>query len=414
MPTDGTFALEILPPKKRHLLTSLSIFFSIGSVVAAFVALMVIPGNSCPPTSTTSSPCDVQTENKGWKYMILILTFITAAMFLARILFFRLHESPRFLVHTGREVEAAIALTDIAKFNGSRLQITVADVKDDEEDDSREAACGPLRIQTQHEEEREGLLEHSSTPPMYRPVSPSKSVGVLRQLLEAPLNGWYCRMQGLLTGEWKQRTLLVWGIWMSMALAFTMFNVFLPTFLEYRSGENSASESSGEPSSLSGPLWEVVIFTLGGCPGALVGAYLIDAAPRYHMSKSLVLALVTFVTAAFSLAFVMVSGYYVVMITTIGISLTSTAMWSILYGMTPELFITEVRGTASGTASALSRVGGIMAPLIGGILVSINPSLVVLASVAIFMVAVLLLVWLDQALKRSTGPSPMASASQTP
>lgn len=346
--------------------------------------------------------------------MILILTFITAAMFLARILFFRLHESPRFLVHTGREVEAAIALTDIAKFNGSRLQITVADVKDDEEDDSREAACGPLRIQTQHEEEREGLLEHSSTPPMYRPVSPSKSVGVLRQLLEAPLNGWYCRMQGLLTGEWKQRTLLVWGIWMSMALAFTMFNVFLPTFLEYRSGENSASESSGEPSSLSGPLWEVVIFTLGGCPGALVGAYLIDAAPRYHMSKSLVLALVTFVTAAFSLAFVMVSGYYVVMITTIGISLTSTAMWSILYGMTPELFITEVRGTASGTASALSRVGGIMAPLIGGILVSINPSLVVLASVAIFMVAVLLLVWLDQALKRSTGPSPMASASQTP
>ena len=51
-----------------------------------------------------------------------------------------------------------------------------------------------------------------------------------------------------------------------------MFNVFLPTFLEYRSKASSADLSSpgDDPNSLSGPLWEVVIFTLGGCPGALV------------------------------------------------------------------------------------------------------------------------------------------------
>lgn len=79
MPTDGTFALEILPRKKRHLLTSLSIFFSFGSVMAALVALVVIPSNSCPPTShdnTDSPPCDVQKDNKGWKYMLLTLAFI--------------------------------------------------------------------------------------------------------------------------------------------------------------------------------------------------------------------------------------------------------------------------------------------------------------------------------------------------
>lgn len=79
MPTDGTFALETLPRNKRHLLTSLSIFFSIGSVVAAFIALLVIPANSCPSLQhdpTTDPPCDVQQNNNGWRYMFLILAVI--------------------------------------------------------------------------------------------------------------------------------------------------------------------------------------------------------------------------------------------------------------------------------------------------------------------------------------------------
>lgn len=72
MPTDGTLALETLPRQKRHLLTSLSMFFSIGSVIAAFVALLVIPANSC----RLPSPCDASKDNKGWKYLMLILSVI--------------------------------------------------------------------------------------------------------------------------------------------------------------------------------------------------------------------------------------------------------------------------------------------------------------------------------------------------
>lgn len=51
-----------------------------------------------------------------------------------------------------------------------------------------------------------------------------------------------------------------------------MFNVFLPTFLEYRAddGKTDLTLRNETPASLTGPLWEVVIFTLGGCPGALV------------------------------------------------------------------------------------------------------------------------------------------------
>lgn len=114
--------------------------------------------------------------------------------------------------------------------------------------------------------------------------------------------------------------------------------------------------------------------------------------------------------------------------------------------MTPELFATEgktrpftsiprltyhltVRGTACGSASALSRMyvhfycpsyplpthwiltysGGITAPLIGGPLVALSPTLTVITSVAIFLLSAILLFFLDRALVRAastTGPDP--------
>ena len=48
--------------------------------------------------------------------------------------------------------------------------------------------------------------------------------------------------------------------------AYTMFNVYLPKLLE---GRGNGSDSSA-PKSLSDSLWDVVIYSIGGCPGAIV------------------------------------------------------------------------------------------------------------------------------------------------
>ena len=45
-----------------------------------------------------------------------------------------------------------------------------------------------------------------------------------------------------------------------------MFNVFLPKMLEMRTG----GRTDDAPKSLEETMWDVVIFTIGGCPGALV------------------------------------------------------------------------------------------------------------------------------------------------
>ena len=47
-------------------------------------------------------------------------------------------------------------------------------------------------------------------------------------------------------------------------VGYTMFNVYLPKLLEARNSVGA------EPKSLEGTLWDVVIFTIGGCPGAVV------------------------------------------------------------------------------------------------------------------------------------------------
>ena len=48
-----------------------------------------------------------------------------------------------------------------------------------------------------------------------------------------------------------------------------MFNVFLPKLLEMRSSSGS-TPGEQKQKSLEEAMWDVVIFTIGGCPGAIV------------------------------------------------------------------------------------------------------------------------------------------------
>ncbi|KAF8953239.1 major facilitator superfamily domain-containing protein [Flammula alnicola] len=487
MPTDGTLLLEHMPKEKQYLVTALSIFFSFGAVLSAFVALLVLPHNSCPANS--SIPCDVDTQNQGWKYLLISLGLITLSMFIARMVFFRLHESPRYLVHAGRPHDAVKSLQMISRFNGSDLSIELEDVRDHHHPDDTADALnvksggaagagaaqdvrtransttvfdasviedGPVSPPQAPALQRGASLEgglsasagangrgsrsglvtaYSSTgetpildnhasapllPPAEVPTSKdlqslptmlhqeeedvdvdvearatrrrrSSSAGsrrsaasvyerkvyrALPRWIRRPLGAWWGRVMMVLSPEWLRTTVLVWSAWCAMSLGYTMFNVFLPKLLETRMG-------TGVPQTLEESLWDVAIFTIGGCPGALLGAYLIES----RLGRRWSLAGSTFVTAFFCVVFVLVTSTWAVRLSTIGISLSATAMWAVLYGWTPEIFGTKVRGTACGIASALSRIGGMIAPMLGGFLLMMDRSIPVYTSVVIFAIA---------------------------
>ncbi|KAJ7701373.1 major facilitator superfamily domain-containing protein [Mycena rosella] len=346
MPTDGTLLIEHMPGPKLYLVTALSLFFSLGSVLAALFALALVPQHSC--ATIASIPCDPALNN-GWKHLLAALGIITLAMFLARIVFFRLHESPRFLVHAGRPAEALETLQLIARFNGAPAlagELALADVDD------------------------------TAITAVPSPVQGYEAIGGGGKELVPPwAHRWTARMRMVLVPEWRRTSVLVWGAWCGMALAYTMFNVFLPKLLE-DTGTKSIEDS----------LWDVLIFTLGGCPGALLGARLIltPLGRRWSLAGS------TLVTAAFCILFVFAQtarSDWAVRISAVGVGLASTTMWAVLYGWTPEIFATKVRGTACGIASALSRIGGMIAPLLGGALLLVSRAAPVYTSMVAFVCA---------------------------
>ncbi|KAF7298678.1 MFS general substrate transporter [Mycena indigotica] len=353
MPTDGTLLLEHMPQHKLYLVTALSFFFSLGSVLAAVVALILVPSNSCISTTV----CDPALNN-GWRHLLTALGVITLAMFLARIVFFRLHESPRYLVHAGRPEQALETLQLIARFNGSSTlagELKLADVDDT------------------------AVVIDDGVPDGYESIAsdPAEPRSKETRYFASWAQRWLARFRMVLIPQWRRTTLLVWGAWCGMALAYTMFNVFLPKLLE--------SDGGGDKS-ISDSLWDVLVFTLGGCPGALLGARLIltPLGRRWSLASS------TLVTAGFCILFIFAQSagsVWATRISAIGIGLASTTMWAVLYGWTPEIFATQVRGTACGIASALSRVGGIIAPLIGGLLLLFSRAAPVYASMLVFVIA---------------------------
>lgn len=461
MPTDGTLLLEQLPNDKRYLVTALSVFFSLGAVFSAIAAILVVPVNSC--FASDVGGCDVDRDNLGWKYLLVVLGLVTLAMTVLRVLFFRLYESPRFLVAAGRPKEAVENLQLISKFNGDELSLSLRDVRDhfgtttrrrsfgtgDEEDndstpflrqegdsdrpetifDADVAVEETTRISdtppdssAYHAtgESNNGLESHTFASPLIEQVGPTfptpspdldedtededkhpirqirprprrssvyRASIVLPSALRRPLWAWMDRLGMVLSPEWFWTTLTIWAMWFSMSLAYTMFNVYLPKLLETRLGSMNPDDptmtKTSPSTSLVASLWDVVIYSIGGCPGAILGAYLVESSlgRRWSLAGS------TFVTAFFCVVFVKVDGPLALKASTVGISLSATTMWAILYGWTPEIFGTSVRGTACGIASALSRIGGMIAPILGGWLLTIDVSFPVYTSVVTFVVA---------------------------
>lgn len=76
------------------------------------------------------------------------------------------------------------------------------------------------------------------------------------------------------------------------------------------------------------------------------------------------------------------------------VSFLATLLYAVIYGYTPEVFDTLVRGTAVGTASGLGRIAGIISPITCGILFTIAavfPLYVSMAGFGIVGTCVLLL-----------------------
>ena len=117
-------------------------------VICAAIAYGFIPQYSCESSlkscQTTAAPCCGKENNFGWRYTLLTVGSITMLIFISRVIFFRLRESPKFLVSRGKDAEAIKVLHQIRKYNKQESTITLEMLESLSGDDDSTGSGRPI------------------------------------------------------------------------------------------------------------------------------------------------------------------------------------------------------------------------------------------------------------------------------
>ncbi len=198
-----------------------------------------------------------------------------------------------------------------------------------------------LEEKNRHNEAEEVLKMIESQASELRPIEPIEAENITKR----------ARIGELFTGQYLRRTVMLWVLWFTLVFGYYGIFVWLPTLL-YKSGYTMVKSFE-----------YVLIITLAQVPGYYSAAFLID-----RLGRKRVLSVYLLLSAFFALLYGYSRSITEILITGSLISFFNLGAWGAVYAYTPELYPTRLRGTGVGTASAVGRVGGILAPWIVGFL----------------------------------------------
>lgn len=332
LPVDGALYLEFLPSASGGLLTLLSIFWPVGQLVASLLAWAILSGK--------------YPEGQGWRYLVYTMGTLTFVMFLARFVLFTLYESPKFLLSRGRQAEAVAVVHAIAYKNKTTMWLT-----------------------------EEVLNEIGGNI-----VVVSNDKLTTRQIVQRKMSSFSAdRIEPLFrTKRLGITTALIWFCWCVIGIAYPLFNGFLPQYLAARHDASGGTISSYET------YRKYAITSIIGLPGSILACCTVDVP---YVGRKGTMALAT-----------MLSGVFLFLFTTSTSSTSQLAfsaveaffqniMYGVLYAYTPEIFPARNRGTGTGIASFLNRLGGLCAPIIAANVPGANPNAPVFVSGGLILAA---------------------------
>ena len=191
---------------------------------------------------------------------------------------------------------------------------------------------------------------------------------------------FFSAFQQLWSAQYRQRTMMIWSVWFFALLGFYGLTSWLSALLQ----------QSGFAVTQS--VYYTVIISLGGIPGFLMAAWLVE---RWGRKPVCVVTLLGGGVMAFLYGQSAVFGGNVGLLITSGLLMQFFlfGMWAVLYTYTPELYPTSARATGSGFASAIGRVGSLLGPLVTGLVFPITGQGGVFALGALCFAVAALVVW---------------------
>lgn len=311
LPVDSAIFLEFLPASHQFLLTVLSIDWAIAQVIANLIAWPLLGNLTCQQGEECT-----RGKNMGWRYFVLAVGGLTLLMFIIRFAFFKIYESPKYLMSKGRDEEAVQVVHRVANKNGKETGLTVEHLK----------ACEP-----------QGYVARTDA-----------GVAVKRQLQKFDLSLIRVLFS---TRKLALSTSLIMFVWALIGLGYPLYNAFLPYI------QASRGFDFGDGSTYITYRNSLIISVLG-VPGALLGGWLVEL-PR--VGRKGTLSLSTVLTGAFLYCSTTAKHSEALLGWNCAFSFFSNIMYAVLYGFTPELFPTPQRGTGNALTATCNRVFGIMA-----------------------------------------------------
>ena len=158
--------------------------------------------------------------------------------------------------------------------------------------------------------------------------------------------------------EYARSTFVLWVLWFTVVFSYYGMFLWLPSVMVMKGFSMIQSFEY------------VLIMTLAQLPGYYSAAWLIE-----RMGRKFVLVTYLLGTAASALVFGAAESTAILIGSGILLSFFNLGAWGALYAYSPEQYPAVIRGTGSGMAAAIGRVGGILGPLLVGSLVSAGYSI---------------------------------------
>ncbi|KAE8358177.1 hypothetical protein BDV27DRAFT_169668 [Aspergillus caelatus] len=322
VPVGSMMFLEFVPRSHQYLLTALTAWWSLGQLIVSLIAWVFLANFSCP-TDTTPATCP-RRENMGWRYTLITLGGMSLVFTIIRLLAFKLPETPRYLLSQGRDQDAVEAVNHVARQNGRPEPLTIGMLREID-----------TRLGTTPSED--GAHARISTKEMIADNMRTFRGEHYRALFA--------------TSKLSRHTIIIWVVWLTIGIGYPLYFNFLPSYLETKFTEGS---------SLYLTYRNYCITSAVGIVGPLSAAVGVNTTlgRRYMMGIS------SIVTAVFLFAYVGVNNSTASLAFSCVTSILANFEYAVMFAFTPESFPAPHRGTGTGTAAALLRLGGLVAGLV--------------------------------------------------
>ena len=178
--------------------------------------------------------------------------------------------------------------------------------------------------------------------------------------------------QGLFGPGLRKQSLAIFATWFLVSLSYYGVFVWLPA--ELAKGGFGFVRGYGF----------LVLLALAQVPGYALAAHGVEA-----WGRKLTLQVFLLLSAAGCILFTVATGPWLIAVALMLMSFALLGTWGALYAFTPELYPTGLRGTGMGTASAVARLGGLLAPSLLGVVVAKSFGLAIGVFAALLLLAAL-------------------------